>query len=211
MRTVTSYTQLLEKRYSDRFDDAAGEFMQFIVEAAKRMQNLIDDLLAFSRVTSRARPFVPVDCGAVFDVVVEDISAAITESGSSVTRDDLPTVQGDPSQLRQLFQNLIGNAIKYRHPDRKNHIHVSARKSGKYCEFSVKDNGIGIKPEYYERIFEIFQRLHGRGEYSGTGIGLALCKKIVKMHGGRIWLESAPGEGTTFLFTLRDADYLDNY
>ena len=211
LRTVTSYTQLLEKRYSDRFDDAAGEFMQFIVEAAKRMQNLIDDLLAFSRVTSRARPFVPVDCGAVFDVVVEDISAAITESGSSVTRDDLPTVQGDPSQLRQLFQNLIGNAIKYRHPDRKNHIHVSARKSGKYCEFSVKDNGIGIKPEYYERIFEIFQRLHGRGEYSGTGIGLALCKKIVKMHGGRIWLESAPGEGTTFLFTLRDADYLDNY
>ena len=201
LRMVASYVQLLQRRYKDKIDDDANDFIAYAVDGAKRMQGLINDLLSYSRVGSRGKDFDPIDCETVLDRVVCNLEASIKGSGAVVTHDSIPTVMADRSQIVQLFQNLIGNAIKYCNEDIPS-IHISAKENGKDIIFSVNDNGIGIDPQYYERIFTIFQRLHGKEEYSGTGIGLAICKKIVKRHGGRIWLESQPGKGATFYFTI---------
>jgi PAS domain S-box-containing protein len=205
LRMVASYTQLLARRYRGRLDADADEFIGFAVDGAVRMQRLIQDLLAYSRVGTRGKPFAPTDCGAVVDQVIVDLGPAIAESGATVTRDPLPTLPADAVQLEQLFLNLIGNAIKYRAvaPPR---VHITAEPQAGGWRFAVRDNGIGIDPQYAERIFVIFQRLHTRDEYPGTGIGLAICKKIVERHGGRIWVESRPGQGATFYFTLAAAD-----
>lgn len=200
---VASYTQLLERRYGDQLDDTAREFIGFAVDGAKRMQGFINDLLEYSRVGSRQRPLERVDLGEPFATAVANLGAAIEESGAEITHDALPTIPGDAARLAQLFQNLLGNALKFR-GERAPRIHVSARRIGRRWRISVADNGIGIAPENFDRIFVIFQRLHSRADFAGTGIGLALCKKIVERHGGRIWVESRPGEGTTFHFTLSE-------
>ena len=201
LRMVASYVQLLAKRYQGKFDSDADEFIAFAVDGATRMQRMIDDLLSYSRVGTKGKTFSPVDCNGVADEVIQNLQAAITEHEAAVTRDELPTVAGDRSQLVRLLQNLVGNAIKF-HGDQPPQIHMSADRSDRQWVFSVQDNGIGIEPQYRERIFLIFQRLHTRTEYPGTGIGLAICKRIVDRHGGRIWLESEAGNGSTFYFTL---------
>jgi light-regulated signal transduction histidine kinase (bacteriophytochrome) len=169
------------------------------------MQRLINDLLAYSRVGTRGKPFIPADCQAIFRQALDNLMKIIEESGALITHEPLPMVLGDEVQLLQLFQNLIANAIKFRGPESPR-IQVSAQKSGPEWVFAIKDNGIGIAPEHQKRIFSIFQRLHHRTEYPGTGIGLALCKKIVERHGGRIWVESQPGQGSTFYFTIPEGD-----
>jgi PAS domain S-box-containing protein len=205
LRMVSSYTQLLARRYKDRLDSDANEFIDYAVDGANRMQILINDLLVYSRVGRRGKELVPTDTGRVFDAACANLMGAIEESGAEVISDELPVVLGDQSQLAQLFQNLIGNAIKFRNEEPVR-VHVGAeRRDGEWL-LSVRDNGIGIEPEYAEQIFVIFQRLHGKTEYSGTGIGLAVCKKIVERHGGRIWVESESGKGSTFYFTLHDGE-----
>jgi PAS domain S-box-containing protein len=202
LRMVASYTQLLARRYQGRLDADADEFIAFAVDGARRMQELINDLLTYSRVGTRALQLETVDSNHLVDQVVGDLAPAIRESKAEVTRDDLPVLQGDPTQLRQLFQNLIANGIKFQRPDEAPRVHVSATREQGAWTFSVSDNGIGIEPQYKERIFALFQRLHTRADYPGTGIGLAICKKIVERHGGQIRVESAPGHGTIFQFTL---------
>jgi two-component system, chemotaxis family, sensor kinase Cph1 len=201
LRMVSSYTQLLERRYSDKLDDDAREFIGYAVDGATRMQRLINDLLDFSRVSTRGKPLAPTDVAEVLGTVRANLSVAIQESGALVMNEDMPRVMADAGQLGQLFQNLIGNAIKFRNGDRP-HVHVRAVERDTEWEFSVRDNGIGIEPQYFERIFVIFQRLHAKDDYPGTGIGLALCKRVVERHGGRIWVESRPLEGSTFYFTI---------
>jgi len=201
LRMVASYTQLLARRYQGKLDQDADEFIAFAVDGAKRMQALINDLLAYSRVGTQGSDFEPTDLNQVVDQVIADLRGAIEDAGASVLRDDLPIVPGDPVQLGQLFQNLISNAIKFRGSEAARVI-VTAERDGPQWRFAVQDNGIGIAPEFGERIFTIFQRLHTREEYPGTGIGLAICKKIVERHGGRIWLESETGAGATFCLTL---------
>ncbi len=203
LRMVASYTQLLARRYGDRLDEDAHEFIGYAVDGVQRMQALINDLLAYSRAGSRAVALEPVELDAVLDRVLANLGPAVEDAGATVTRDPLPTVAGDAGQLAQVLQNLVANAMKFRgqEPPR---VHVSAaRGEGGEWTVSVADNGIGIAPEFVDRIFVIFQRLHNRAEYEGTGIGLSICKKIVERHGGRIWVESAPGAGAAFLFTLR--------
>jgi light-regulated signal transduction histidine kinase (bacteriophytochrome) len=207
LRMVTSYLQLLERRYRDRLDSDADEFIAYAVDGATRMQQLIKDLLTYSRVGSRQRSFEPNDCQAILDQALTNLQVAIEETGATVTHSALPTVMGDGTQLVQLFQNLIGNAIKFRNQrppeiDVRAEIQNGSGGVARYWQFSVQDNGIGIESQYAERIFLIFQRLHDRDEYPGTGIGLAICKRIVERHGGRIWVESEPGKGSTFRFTL---------
>jgi len=199
---VASYTQLLARRYTGKLDEDADEFIGFAVDGARRMQELINDLLTYSRVGTRALQLETVDSNRLVDRVVSDLGAAISDSQAEVTRDDLPTLRGDPTQLRQLFQNLIANGIKFHRPEESARVHVSAVLEHATWTFSVSDNGIGIEPQYQERIFALFQRLHTRADYPGTGIGLAICKKIVERHGGQIRVNSAPGHGTTFEFTL---------
>jgi PAS domain S-box-containing protein len=201
LRMVASYTQLLARRYKDKLDADAQEFMHYAVDGASRMQALINDLLAYSRVGTKGGNFEPTSSEAALERALANLRLAIQESGAAVTHDALPTIVADPVQLTQLFQNLVGNAIKFRgaEPPR---VHVSAERRGTEWVFAVRDNGIGIEPAYRERIFIIFQRLHGRVEYPGTGIGLAICKKIAERHGGRIWVESAPGRGSAFHFTV---------
>lgn len=201
LRMVASYMQLLEKRYKGKLDSDADEFIGFAVDGATRMQGLIRDLLAYSRVGTRGKEFQPTECEVILKRCLTNLKVAMEESGAEVTHDPLPTVRADDAQLQQLFQNLIGNAIKFRNK-KVPRVHVSAERNGKEWFFSVKDNGIGIEPQYAERIFVIFQRLHGKGEYPGTGIGLAVCKKIVERHGGKIWVESEAGKGATFHFTI---------
>jgi len=201
LRTVTNFVQLLAKRYSGRLDKDADEFIGFVVDGTTRMARLIDDLLEFSRAGRADKPMEPTDCREVLARVVAGLAVSIRESGAVIHHDGLPAVQGNPSQLTQLFQNLIANALKFRGAGSPE-IHVWAVRQGADWLFRVRDNGIGIAPEYSERIFVIFQRLHGRNEYPGTGIGLAICKRIVTCHGGRIWVESQPGRGSTFCFTL---------
>ncbi|MFL5383486.1 MAG: sensor histidine kinase [Longimicrobiaceae bacterium] len=205
LRMVASYTQLLARRYRDRLDDDAREFIGYAVDGVNRMQSLIADLLSFSRVGSQGAPFEDVDLDRILERALANLGAAIEESGAEVTADPLPTVTGDPVQLGQLFQNLVGNGVKFR-GEAAPRVHVSAERAGAEWKLGVHDNGIGIEPEYVERIFVIFQRLHGRAEYPGTGIGLAICKKIVERHGGRIWVEPRPGQGSTFYFTLPATD-----
>jgi PAS domain S-box-containing protein len=206
LRMVTSYTQLLQRRYQGKLDADADEFIGYAVDGATRMQTLINDLLAFSRVGSRGGNLMPVAGGEALAEALANLQAAIAESNAVVTHDALPTVSADRTQLTQLFQNLIGNALKF-HGASPPRVHVSARRhEGKWL-FAVRDNGIGIDPAYFERIFIIFQRLHTKAEYAGTGMGLAICRKIVERHGGKIWVESAPGQGATFFFTLSPETY----
>ncbi len=205
LRMIASYNQLLQRRYAGKLDADADEFINFAVDGATRMQALITDLLAYSRVGSRAKAFSPIDGGEVLNRVLKNLEVAIEESGARISMTDLPRVMGDATQLTQLFQNLTGNAIKFR-GSKPAVIRISAELQGAVAarewHIAVRDEGIGIEPQYFERIFVIFQRLHHREEYAGTGIGLAVCKKIVERHGGRIWVESAPGQGSTFHFTL---------
>ncbi len=201
LRMVASYTQLLAMRYKGKLDSDADEFIAFAVDGANRMQGLINDLLAYSRVGTKGKEFQPTDCKTVLDNITRNLQKIIEESSAEITHDPLPTVVADDIQLGQLFQNLIVNAIKFQ-SDSYPRIHITAEKNEKEWIFSVKDDGIGIEPEFKERIFEIFQRLHAKGEYPGTGIGLAICKKIVERHGGRVWVESEPGKGSTFYFSI---------
>jgi len=202
LRMVASFVQLLGQRYKGRLDADADEFIGYAVDGAHRMQQLIQDLLTYSRVGTRGGALVPTDTGAVLDRALVNLKLALEESGSVVSHGPLPTVRGDPGQLEHLFLNLMGNAIKFRGTE-PSRIHVSATDAGPDgWRISVRDNGIGIEADYFERIFVIFQRLHGREQYGGTGIGLAIAKKIVERHGGRIWVDSEPGRGATFSFTL---------
>ena len=203
LRMVSSYTQLLAKRYKGKLDSDADEFIAYAVDGANRMQRLITDLLAYSRVGTRGRKLEPTDFAAALNAALVNLKLAIDESGAVVTHDPLPTLVADKSQITQLFQNLIANAVKF-HSAEPPRIHVSAAPdpAGGHWLFSVRDNGIGIEPQYCERIFAVFHRLHTREEYPGTGIGLAICKKTVERHGGRIWAESQLGAGTTFHFTI---------
>jgi chemotaxis family two-component system sensor kinase Cph1 len=198
---VSSYTQLLGRRYGDRLDGDAQEFMGYIVDGATRMKQLIEDLLAYSRVGTRGREMKRMPVDAALRRALLNLRGAVEEAGASVSYDNLPEVTGDEMQLAQLFQNLIGNALKFRSASVPR-IHVSCVQKEREHEFAVRDNGIGIDPQYFERIFMVFQRLHTKAEYPGTGIGLAICKKVVERHGGRLWVDSRPGEGATFHFTL---------
>ena len=201
LRAVTGYTQLLMSEYGDRFDETAHSYGEFIIDGAKRMQNLIQDLLTYSRVGTRGKEFAIADCNSVIKEAMRNLQVAIKENNAEIIVEPLPKINADQSQLVQLFQNLIGNAIKFcqqEHP----RIQIRATQRETDFLFQVEDNGIGIKPQYLERIFEVFKRLHTRREYPGTGIGLAICKKIVLRHGGQIWAESTPNLGTTFFFTI---------
>ncbi len=201
LRTIGSYVQLLAKRYKGKLDTDADEFIGFIVEGVKRMHALLNDMLAYSRVTeSGVRPFQTRSFESILGTVSLNLAAAIAESHAAITHDPLPEVIGDDVQLTQVVQNLIGNAIKYR-GERSSAIHVSAERDGDYWKFAVRDNGIGIEPRYLERIFGIFKRLHGH-EVPGNGMGLAICRRAIERHGGKIWAESNPGEGSVFFFTL---------
>ena len=202
LRMVTSYVQLLARRYKGRLDPDADQFIAYAVDGATRMQELINDLLEFSRVRTTGAELTPTDANAVLSETLANLQMAIHDSRAAVTHDPLPTVLADASQLGQVFQNLIGNAIKFHRKGERPAVHVWAREHDGEWILSVQDNGIGIDPQSTERVFEIFQRLHGRNEYPGTGVGLAICKRIVERHGGRIWVESEPGRGATFSFTL---------
>ncbi len=201
LRMVSSYMQLLERRYKNKLDADADEFIGYAVDGANRMQRLIRDLLQYSRVATRGKPFKSTDTSKIMQQVIKDLQCPIEESNAEIECKALPTVLGDESQLGQLFQNLVSNAIKYR-DEKSPEIKVSAARINGNWRFSVKDNGIGIDQKFADKIFVIFQRLHGNTEYSGTGIGLAVCKKIVERHGGRIWVESKVGEGSTFNFEI---------
>lgn len=204
LRMVGSYTQLLAKRYKGKLDADADEFIAYAVDGANRMQRLIQDLLAYSRVSTKGRQFAPISADTALNYALDNLRNAVKESGAVVTRDPLPTVTADELQLALLFQNLISNAIKFS-GGRPPRVHVSAERSGDAWRFAVRDHGIGLDPQYADRIFVIFQRLHTKDEYPGTGIGLAICKKIVERHGGHIWVESEPGNGATFFFLIPDA------
>jgi signal transduction histidine kinase len=201
LRMVTAYTQLLAERYRGKLDENADKFIGYASEGALRMQVLIQDLLAFSRVGRNGIDRGSVDCNDIMKEVLQTLAPAIQESTAVVTHAELPNVWADRTEVKQLFQNLIGNAIKFR-GEPSPAVSVQAEKSGQQWQFSVSDNGIGVAPEYVETIFVVFQRLHARTEYSGNGIGLAICKKIVERNGGKIWVESQPGLGCTFKFTL---------
>ena len=202
LRMVNSYLKLLENRFGENIDMTAKEFMDFAVDGSARMQSMIKDLLEYSRVGTRAAELEPTDAEEACETALANLHVAIADSGAEVETGALPVVEADPSQLARLFQNLVGNAIKYRDANRAPRVRVSAEEDEGTWTFSIEDNGIGIEPEYSERIFAIFQRLHQRDEYSGTGVGLAVCKRIVERHGGRIWVDSTPGEGSIFRFTL---------
>ncbi len=206
LRMVASYTQLLSRRYKGKLDDDADEFIAYAVDGAKRMQGLIQDLLEYSRVGNSSKELIPVSSDLVLKNTIANLEAAIDEAGIVVSHDEMPMVIADDIQLMQLLQNLIGNAIKYRDPEKLGEIQISAEARGKQWVFSIKDNGIGIEPKFFERIFVVFKRLHTAVEKSGTGIGLSVCKKIVERHGGEIWVESEPGEGSVFMFTLQAAE-----
>lgn len=204
LRMVSSYLGLLRQRYLGKLDKDADEFIGYALDGSDRMHRLIHDLLAYSRVQTKAQPFQQVPCDALLDEVLTNLQVAISESKVGIHRQPLPTVHGDPTQLTQLLQNLLSNAIKFR-GDQPPEIWIQAKSDNGTWTFSIRDNGIGIDPRHFDRIFVIFQRLHTRQKYPGTGIGLSICKKIVERHGGRIWLTSAAGQGTTFFFTLPKA------
>jgi PAS domain S-box-containing protein len=201
LRAVAGCVNLLQARYGEQLDERAHEYMRHAVEGAGRMQNLIDDLLSYSRVGTRGKEFQAVPCEKAVENALRNLSVAIREKQAQIAHDPLPVICGDLIQISQLFQNLIGNALKFSGAEIPC-IHIGVQERNREWEISVRDNGIGIDPQYFERIFVIFQRLHTRKEYPGTGMGLALCKKVVERHGGRIWVESELGKGTTFRFTL---------
>jgi len=201
LRMVTSYMQLLQQRYKEQLDTDAQEFINFAVDGATRMKSLIQDLLIYSRVETAAREFAVINMSDLMQTIKLHLRFLLEESGAELTYDELPKIRADEQQISQLFQNLISNAIKFR-AKAAPHVHIGVKRDGLFWQFCVQDNGIGIDPQYYQRIFIIFQRLHNRTKYPGTGIGLAICKKVVERHGGTIWVESKPGGGTTFYFTL---------
>ena len=204
LRTISSFTQLLERRYHNKLDENADEFMTYVVEAAQRMQQMILDLLEYSRVATKGGFFKEVNTNESLDKALFNLKGTIEDTDAIITRDDLPTVIGDESQLIKVFQNLISNAIKFRDPEIPLKIHISAFKNEKENEyiFNIADNGIGMDSQYAKRIFTIFQRLHTMDEYQGSGIGLAIVKRIIERHGGKIWVESLLGKGSTFYFTI---------
>jgi PAS domain S-box-containing protein len=202
LRMVGSFTQLLAKRYRGKLDPDADDFIGFVVDGAVRMQHLVNDLLTYSRVGRAGKGPAPTDCSTVLATACANLRQSIEEAGAVVTADPLPAIPAEESQLLQVFQNLIGNAVKFRKDGEPPRIHVGARRQGGEWLFWVRDNGIGVEPQYAGRIFLVFQRLHSRRDYPGTGIGLAICKKVVERHGGRIWVESEPRRGSTFYFTL---------
>jgi signal transduction histidine kinase len=201
LRNVASCMQLLEKKHKDKLGPDADKLMHYAVDSVVRMKSLILDLLAYSRISTRGKPAHVTDCEAVLEQTLSNLRSAAQESGAVISHDPLPTVSADSTQLIQVFQNLIGNALKFRSP-RPPLVHISAVRTGDEWVFSVKDNGIGIESRHLDRIFVIFQRLHKRSVYDGTGMGLATVKKILERHRGRIWVESEPGKGTTFYFTI---------
>ncbi|MBF0354516.1 MAG: DUF3365 domain-containing protein [Alphaproteobacteria bacterium] len=204
LRMVASYVQLLGRRYQGKLDADADAFIGFAADGAKRMQRMITDLLDYSRVQSKGEPFLPVALGESLDLALGNLDLIIqeTETKLSLPTGGMPTVLGDKSQLSRLFQNLIGNAIKYRNPNQPPKISLEISWKNPFWVIAVCDRGIGIEPQHFERIFRVFQRLHGRDKYEGSGIGLAICKKIVERHGGHIWVESQPNQGACFCFTL---------
>ncbi|MEW6418146.1 MAG: ATP-binding protein [Nitrospirota bacterium] len=201
LRMISSYVQLIERRYKGKLDRDANEFINFASEGASRMQRMINDLLAYSRVGTRGKRFETVNLEAILAQALDNLQLAIKEKNAIVTHDPLPVAFGDSGQLTQVFQNLIDNAIKFCGEERPE-VHVSAELKGNECVCSVQDNGIGIDPEFINRLFLLFQRLHTRKEYPGTGLGLAICKRIVERHGGKIWVESWPDQGSTFYFKI---------
>jgi len=203
LRVITGFLGLLEKRYKDKLGKNGMEYIQFTVDGAKRMDELIKDILEYSQVGTKDKEFKPVDCSSVLSKAISNLQVAIRESGATVTHDNLPTVTADSALLTSLFQNLLGNAIKF-HGAAAPRIHISAERKEEEWVFTVSDNGIGIDPQFQEEIFTAFRRLHTRDEYPGTGIGLATCKKIAEYHGGRIWVKSETGTGSTFYFTIPD-------
>jgi signal transduction histidine kinase len=206
LRKVASFCQLLEKRYAGQLDERANQYIGFAVDGAKRMQRLINDLLEFSRVGRLVNDVTDVDLEECLSLALGNLELAREEVGAEITWDSLPHVRGEAPLLTQVLQNLIGNALKFRAEGRQVQVHIGARRQGKDWEFSCSDNGIGIEPEYAERVFVIFQRLHPKDVYGGTGIGLAMCKKIIEHHGGRIWVDTESGEGTTIRWTLPAID-----
>lgn len=198
---VSSYLQLLENQYKDELDENAQEYIEFAVNGADRMRAMVDDLLAFSRVEQADGEFEHVDCNSILERVMDDLQLKIEENDAEISIESLPTVQGDSEQLEQVFCNLVSNAIKYS-GDEPPEVEIAVEERTSHWEFAVADNGIGIDPDKTNRIFEVFKRLHHDREYQGTGIGLSLCQEIVENHGGGIWVESEPGEGSTFFFTI---------
>ncbi|MFC1595778.1 ATP-binding protein [Candidatus Margulisiibacteriota bacterium] len=201
LRMISSYVQLLEKKHKDKFDDDTKTFINYAVEGAKRMQQLIKDLLEYSRVSTQGKEYKVVDCMEIMEHVVDNMKLAIKESKAEITYEALPLVKGDTHQLLQLFQNLVGNALKFKGEDAPK-IKVSSRAQRTHWLIAVSDNGLGIDPQMSERIFEVFQRLHSKDDYPGTGIGLAICKKIVEHHGGSMWVEPNTDQGSVFYFTI---------
>ncbi|HET7896466.1 MAG TPA: ATP-binding protein, partial [Flavisolibacter sp.] len=201
LRMVTSFLGLLQKKHAGEFDETSKKYIHFAVDGAERMKGLIQDLLQYSRLDAAAEKFTPVDGNHLLQEVLHLFAASIAETGAVVRYEALPVVWGNKTQLLQLFQNLVGNALKYR-SEKQPLITVHCREEDRRWLFAVSDNGIGIDPKYFQKIFVIFQRLHNKSEYSGSGIGLAICKKIVENHGGKIWVEANPAGGSTFYFTL---------
>jgi len=202
LRTMSAYAELLTQRYTGTLDADADKFLGFIVEAAGRMSKLVNDLLAYARLATEEERPSSIALDEDLEAALTHLNRAIEESGARVTHDPLPTLQADRGQMVRLFQNLVGNAVKYRSPDKQPKVHISAEQKGNEWIISVKDNGIGFDQKYASTVFLPFKRLHAAREYSGTGVGLAICSRIVKAQGGRIWAESQPGEGATFSFTL---------
>jgi signal transduction histidine kinase len=203
LRMVSSYTQLLERRYKDKLDQDANDFIEYAVDGANRMQKLINDLLDYSRISSRGKEFTDIDTSQILSQTVLNLQERINETTASITNDDLPGVKADESQILRVFQNLIQNALKFNKKSEVPKIHISCKKKNDFYEFAIRDNGIGMDMQYHDRVFTIFQRLHSKEEYPGTGIGLSICKRIIERHGGKIWFDSKENDGTTFYFTLR--------
>ncbi len=201
LRMVASFTQLLANRYKGKLDSDADEFIEFTIEGATRLQKLINDLLLYSRINTRSIEFERVDCEVVLENALRNLALFIDESEAVVTHDQLPVIKADATQIEQLFQNLVGNAVKFRGEERPS-VHVSSTEKSDAWVISIRDNGIGIDDQFFDKVFEVFQRLHARNEYSGTGIGLSIAKRIVERHGGKIWIESEPGKGSTFFFSI---------
>jgi light-regulated signal transduction histidine kinase (bacteriophytochrome) len=208
LRKISSFTGLLASRYKGRLDEKADNYIWYIVDGAKRMEKLIEDLLTYSRLSRAELTLEAISAESSVKQAISDLEQFLTENDAEVTYTQLPIIQVNPVQFEQLVRNLIHNAVKFRTED-KPRVHISARRTDDFWVFSVTDNGIGIDPEQSERIFRIFQRLHTRDEYTGTGIGLAVAKRVVERHGGRIWVESTPGKGSTFYFTVPERLDLD--
>lgn len=206
LRTITSFSELIDRRYSEVLDDRGRQYLRLVSGGAQRMKVLIDDLLVFSRLNAVREPHAAVALDGPLNEALQRLHAALEQGRATVTHGLLPTIVGNPSELTQLFQNLIGNAVKFRREGVAPEIHVSAVNEGKVWHITVQDNGIGFEPEYAERVFQIFQRLHVRDEYEGNGMGLAIVKKIVEHHRGRIWVESTPGSGSTFHLMFPSAE-----